>query len=158
MKKDRQLDRDSLDFGNGDIPKLFRALFFPTLVGMVFNAVLTVIDGIFVGQGVGANGIAAVNIVAPLFMVVTGIGLMFGIGSSVIASIRLANKEYKAANIITTQAFIVGAILTLLISVPCIIFPAAFVSALGGSDVLMPYAIDYLVWLAPGKCSLWYNA
>lgn len=154
MKKDRQLDRDSLDFGNGDIPKLFRALFFPTLVGMVFNAVLTVIDGVFVGQGVGANGIAAVNIVAPLFMVVTGIGLMFGIGSSVIASIRLANKEYKAANIITTQAFIVGAILTLLISVPCIIFPAAFVSALGGSDVLMPYAIDYLVWLAPGMVFL----
>ncbi len=105
MKKQRNLDRDSLDFGNGDIPKLFRALFFPTLIGMVFNAVLTIIDGIFVGQGVGANGIAAVNIVAPLFMVITGIGLMFGIGSSVIASIRLANNEIKAANIITTQAF-----------------------------------------------------
>lgn len=58
MKKQRNLDRDSLDFGNGDIPKLFRALFFPTLIGMVFNAVLTIIDGIFVGQGVGANGIA----------------------------------------------------------------------------------------------------
>lgn len=153
-KSQRNLDRDSLDFGNGDIPKLFRALFFPTLVGMVFNAVLTVIDGIFVGQGVGANGIAAVNIVAPIFMVVTGIGLMFGIGSSVIASIRLANKEYKAANIITTQAFLVGTILTLLISVPCIFFPASFVSALGGSDVLLPYAIDYLVWLAPGMVFL----
>lgn len=153
-KSQRNLDRDSLDFGNGNIPKLFRALFFPTLVGMVFNAVLTVIDGIFVGQGVGANGIAAVNIVAPIFMVVTGIGLMFGIGSSVIASIRLANKEYKAANIITTQAFLVGTILTLLISVPCIFFPASFVSVLGGSDVLLPYAIDYLLWLAPGMVFL----
>lgn len=154
MRKKRNLDRDSLDFGNGDIPKLFRALFFPTLVGMVFNAILTVIDGIFVGQGVGANGIAAVNIVAPLFMVVTGIGLMFGIGSSVIASIRLANKEYKAANIITTQAFLVGGILTLFVSVPCLLFPTFTVSILGSSDLLLPLAIDYLVWLVPGMIFL----
>lgn len=117
---------------------------------MVFNAILTVIDGIFVGQGVGSNGIAAVNIVAPIFMVVTGIGLMFGIGSSVIASIRLANKEYKAANIIITQAFIVGAILTLLIALPCLLFPSAIVTILGSSDILSTYAIDYLEWLVPG--------
>ncbi len=150
MKKNRHFDRDKLDFGNGSIPKLFKALFFPTLVGMVFNAVLTVIDGIFVGQGVGANGIAAVNIVAPLFMVVTGIGLMFGIGSSVVASIRLANKEFKVANIITTQAFLISTILTLLISIPCLIFPTATVRMLGCSDILLPLAIDYLVWLVPG--------
>ena len=123
MKKERNLNRDSLDFGNDNIPKLFRTLFFPTLIGMVFNAVLTIIDGIFVGQGVGPNGIAAVNIVAPLFLVVTGTGLMFGIGASVIASIRLANKDIKAANIITTQAFLVGIILTLLILLPCLLFP-----------------------------------
>lgn len=139
MKKNRHFDRDKLDFGNGSIPKLFKALFFPTLVGMVFNAVLTVIDGIFVGQGVGANGIAAVNIVAPLFMVVTGIGLMFGIGSSVVASIRLANKEFKVANIITTQAFLVSTILTLLISIPCLIFPTATVKMLGCSSIGSAY-------------------
>ncbi|MCM1518656.1 MAG: MATE family efflux transporter [Pseudoflavonifractor sp.] len=153
-KSPRGLDRDNLDFGNGNIPKLFRALFFPTLVGMVFNAVLTIIDGVFVGQGVGANGIAAVNIVAPLFMVVTGLGLMFGIGSSVIASIRLANKEFKAANIITTQAFLVGGILTLLISVPCAIFPGRVSMMLGSSDTLLPHAIGYLVWLVPGMVFL----
>ncbi|MCM1333122.1 MAG: MATE family efflux transporter [Bacteroides sp.] len=154
MKKDRNLDRDSLDFGNDNIPKLFRALFFPTLIGMVFNAVLTIIDGIFVGQGVGANGIAAVNIVAPLFMVVTGIGLMFGIGSSVIASIRLANEEIKAARIIMTQAFLVGIILTLLISLPCLLFPAETVTVLGSSSVLLPLAVDYIVWLIPGMVFL----
>ena len=102
----------------------------------------------------GPNGIAAVNIIAPLFMVVTGIGLMFGIGSSVIASIRLANKEFKAANIITTQAFLVGSILTILITLPCIIFPSYIAQLLGSSDVLLPYAVDYLTWLAPGMVFL----
>lgn len=154
MKKCRNLDRDSLDFGHGNIPQLFRKLFFPTLIGMVFNAVLTIIDGIFVGQGVGANGIASVNIVAPLFMVVTGIGLMFGIGGSVIASIRLANNEIKAAQIITTQAFSAGIILTLAISLPCLLYPTAMVRLLGGSEVLMAGAIDYLTWLIPGMVFL----
>lgn len=79
MKKDRNLNRDRLDFANDNIGPMFRSLFFPTLVGMIFNSVLTVIDGIFVGRGAGPEGIAAVNIVAPVFMVITGIGLMFGI-------------------------------------------------------------------------------
>lgn len=154
MAENRNLQRDSLDFGNDNIPKLFRALFFPTLVGMVFNALLTIIDGVFVGRGVGANGIAAVNIVAPLFMVVTGIGLMFGIGASVIASIRLANKEIKAANIIGTQAFLVGTIIVLLISLPCLLFPVNVVTALGSSSVLQEDAVGYLLWLLPGMAFL----
>ncbi|MCX4259817.1 MAG: hypothetical protein OSJ33_00885 [Muribaculaceae bacterium] len=79
MKKDRNLNRDRFDFATGNIGPMFRTLFFPTLVGMIFNSVLTVIDGIFVGRGAGPEGIAAVNIVAPVFMVITGIGLMFGI-------------------------------------------------------------------------------
>ncbi|WP_301390362.1 MATE family efflux transporter [uncultured Muribaculum sp.] len=152
MKKD--LDRDSLDFGNERIPRLFSQLFFPTLIGMVFNALLTIIDGVFVGQGVGANGIAAVNIVAPLFMVVTGLGLMFGIGSSVIASIHLANNKVKAANIISTQAFLVGIVIVVLISIPCLFAPQSVVRLLGCSDVLLPNAIDYLLWLLPGMTFL----
>lgn len=152
MRKD--LDRDSLDLGSEKIPKLFRQLFFPTLIGMVFNALLTIIDGVFVGQGVGANGIAAVNIVAPLFMVVTGLGLMFGIGSSVIASIRLANNEIKAANIIGTQAFIVGTVIVVLISIPCLISPEKVVRMLGSSDLLLHNTIDYLLWLLPGMVFL----
>lgn len=60
-------------------------MFFPTRLGLIFNALITIVDGIFVGQGVGPDGIAAVNIIAPLYMVVTGTGLMSGIGTSVVA-------------------------------------------------------------------------
>ncbi len=154
MKKDSDLTHDSLDFAGGDIPRLFRAIFFPTLVGMVFNALLTIIDGIFVGHGVGPDGIAAVNIVAPLFMVVTGLGLMFGIGASVIASIRLAGGDVKAAGVITTQSFCVGSAIVLAISLPCLLVPSAMVGMLGSSDVLRDKAVDYLLWLLPGMVFL----
>ena len=148
--KERNLNRDKLDFANGKIGPLFRALFFPTLIGMIFNSALTVIDGIFVGRGVGAEGIAAVNIVAPIFMVATGIGLMFGIGSSVVASIRLSENNEKAARIIMTQAFIVGLLLCGIICVVSVLAPKSVVYALGCSATLEKNAVDYLLWLLPG--------
>lgn len=155
MTKDRNLTRDKIDFGDGKIGPLFRALFFPTLIGMIFNSALTLIDGIFVGQGVGANGIAAVNIVAPIFMVSTGLGLMFGIGSSVIASIRLSEGNVKAARIILTQAMIVGLVLMGIITVLCMFFPKQVVDILGSSPVLEDFGISYLWWLAPGLIFLY---
>ena len=74
------MQRDRIDFGRMNIPVLFRKIFFPTLLGMVCMACITIADGIFVGRGVGSNALAAVNIVAPIFMVTTGIGLLFGVG------------------------------------------------------------------------------
>ncbi len=150
MKKDRNLNRDRFDFATGNIGPMFRSLFFPTLVGMIFNSVLTVIDGIFVGRGVGPEGIAAVNIVAPVFMVITGIGLMFGIGASVIASIRLSERKEKAARIIMTQAFIVGLSIVGLIGIGSVVFPRGVVNALGCSPLLEENAVSYLVWLLSG--------
>lgn len=150
MTKDRNLDRDKLDFGNGKIGKLFRALFFPTLIAMIANSALTIIDGVFVGHGVGATGIAAVNIVAPIFMIVTGIGLMLGIGSSVVASIRLSEDNVKAARIIMTQAFIAGLILVGLICLVGFLFPKQIVDVLGCSELLEANAMSYMLWLLPG--------
>lgn len=142
--------RDSIDFGRDGIWALFRALFFPTLIGMIFNSALTIIDGVFVGQGVGADGFAAVNIVAPIFMVSTGIGLLFGIGSSVVASIHLARNNAKAARIIMTQAMIVGVLIISAIIVLSLCFTDSLLGILGCSGRLKANATDYLLWLLPG--------
>ena len=148
--ENRNLDRDKLDFVNGKIGPLFRALFFPTLIGMIFLSALTLIDGIFVGQGVGAEGMAAVNIVAPIFMAATGIGLMFGIGASVIASIRLSENKIKVARIILTQAFVVGILLIGIICLWSFVCPLQVVRMLGCSPQLESAAVSYLLWLLPG--------
>ena len=54
--------KDSIDFGNMEIPRLFRKLLIPTVLGMVFSAVFVITDGIFVGKGIGSDALAAVNI------------------------------------------------------------------------------------------------
>lgn len=144
------MNRDKLDFGNGKIKSLFLAMFFPTLIGMVFNSVLNICDGMFVGHGVGSNALAAINIVAPLFLVCTGIGLMFGIGASVIGGIRLAENNVKAARIIMTQAYIAGAVIFGLVILVSLLFTRPVLYALGCSEALEQYATDYLLWLLPG--------
>lgn len=135
MNNERNLQRDSIDFGKEKISRLFRQLFFPTLVGMIFNALLTLIDGVFVGQGVGSDGIAAVNIIAPVYMVVTGVGLMLGIGASVVASIQLSRDNCKAARIIMTQAFGVGTLIVGVFVLSGMLFPERFARFLGSSSV-----------------------
>ena len=74
-KKIRDKERDSIDFGKSKIDPLFNSIFYPTLLSMVFASLFTVADGIFVGQGVGSNALAAINIVSPLFLITTGIAL-----------------------------------------------------------------------------------
>ena len=76
-----------MDLRTDKISTLFKKYFIPTLFGMLSMSAVTAIDGVFVGHGIGSDGIAAVNICIPLLMIFTGIGLMAGIGSSVISSI-----------------------------------------------------------------------
>lgn len=61
--------KETMDFGTDKVSELFRRLFIPTVFGMLCLSALTTVDGIFVGHGMGSDGIAAVNICIPLLMV-----------------------------------------------------------------------------------------
>ena len=117
---------------------------------MVFASLFTVADGIFVGQGVGSNALAAINIVSPLFLVTTGIALMFGAGVSVVASIHLSQNNHKAANINITQAFDVATLLMVVVAIAVYAFRIPFLRLLGCSDALLPLCEDYLLPILPG--------
>lgn len=144
------MNRDKLDLRNEKIGRLFRSLFFPTLVAMVFNSALNICDGMFVGHGVGPDAIAAINIVAPYFLLSIGIGLMFGFGASVIGSIRLSENNVKAARIIMTQAYLAGAVIFAVILGVSYAFTDEILRLLGSSDRLLELARTYLLCLLPG--------
>ena len=150
--KDRIKDkeRDSIDFGRSKVEPLFHSIFYPTLLSMVFASLFTVADGIFVGQGVGSDALAAINIVAPLFLMTTGIALMFGAGVSVVAGIHLSRGNTKAAQINITQAFDVAILLMTLVAVGVYIFRIPFLRLLGCSDALLPLCQEYLLPILPG--------
>lgn len=148
--------RDDIDFGTVKIPRLFRKIFIPTLLGMVSWSLLTVVDGMFVGWGVGSNGIAAINICYPIFMLLTGFALMVGMGASVVASIHLSRKNVKAARINVTQAIWFSTLAVLVAIVVVELMPERFSYLLGASPTLLPMVRDYMVYLMPsGVAQMW---
>ena len=86
------MQRDSIDFGSMKVGQLFCKQLFPTLLGMVFSALFVITDGVFVGRGIGSDALAAVNIAAPLFVFAAGMGLMFGMGGAIVASINTSQS------------------------------------------------------------------
>lgn len=150
-------NRDALDYGEMRVSKLFYKLFFPTLLGLLSSVLLNLADGIFVGQGVGSDTLAAINIAAPMFLVSTGIALMFGSGASIVAAVHLSKGNRKAANINVTQAFTVGLLLMLTIVVIVNVFPRQTAALFGGSEALYPLVHDYLFWVSPCFCFMIIN-
>lgn len=71
--KNIKMKRDAIDLSTLNVFKLFRKFFIPTLLGMLSTSAVTAIDGIFVGHGIGSDGIAAINICIPILMFFTGV-------------------------------------------------------------------------------------
>jgi putative MATE family efflux protein len=142
-------NRDSIDFGKTSIGVLFSKFFFPTLLGMLFNMAFIFTDGIFVGHGIGAEGLAAINLVGPIMMLISGLGMMFGIGVSVVAAIHLSHGNIKAARINVTQAFTAGILTSMLMGIICYCFPQGVLNLLGAKGSLYAAAYEYYIWFIP---------
>lgn len=143
------MQRDSIDFRDTAVRKLFLRFLLPTVLGMVSSAVFIVTDGIFVGRGIGSDALAAVNLVAPIYTLATGLGLMFGMGGSVVASINLARGKNRIAEINITQAIAVPALLISVFTVLLMIFQNQMLALMGTPDELMAAGREYYVWFIP---------
>ena len=132
-----------------NVSTLFKSFFIPTLFGMLSMCAVTAMEGIFVGHGIGSDGIAAVNICVPLLMVFTGIGLMCGIGSSVISSIALSKGKIKVARLNVTQSLLFVTTVTLILTVIMMVFPDKTAYLLGSSEHLLEPVKEYLIWFLP---------
>ena len=75
------------DMDKDSISKLLFSFSFPAIFGMLISALYMIVDGIFVGRGVGPDGLAAINIAYPVIMLGTSSAMMFGIGGSTIISV-----------------------------------------------------------------------
>ncbi|ROT18208.1 MATE family efflux transporter [Muribaculaceae bacterium Isolate-110 (HZI)] len=141
------MQRDSIDLGKVNIPRLFRLYFIPTLLGMLSICAVTATDGIFIGRGVGSDALAAVNICIAPTMVMMGIALMLGVGTSVVSSIHLANDNVKAARLNVTQALVINTIVVAIFLLLTLVSPDTTGRLLGSSESLMPLVRDYMPWI-----------
>lgn len=138
-----------IDYDKGKVATLFRDLFIPTVLGTIAISFVTLVDGIFVGRGVGPDGVAAVNLSMPVCEVMSGIGIMVGVGCSVVCSIHLARGKVMAARQSVTLSLVATALLTVLFCAAVLWMPQRTARFLGASESLMPLVLDYLTWVLP---------
>ena len=142
-------NRDAIDLAGGKVGRLFTSLLWPTLLGMLSSIAFVITDGIFVGHGVGALGLASVNLIAPIMMLINGLGAMMGVGVGVVAAIHLSQGKQRAARINVTQAFLTVALLGVGLAAAFYAWPDAVLHLLGVSQALLAPTRQYYLWFLP---------
>lgn len=132
----------SLSLGKDSIGRLFFAFSLPAVTGMLVTAFYAIVDGIFIGQGVGEDGLAAINIGYPIINFAAALSLMFGIGGSTLISLHPKNKKVqnRCFSYIINLNLIAYAILVLLV----IIFNEKLLYMMGSSKELLPMVKAYM--------------
>lgn len=137
--------------GTQSVKKSFFQYFLPTIFGMMLMSVNIVIDGIFVGHGIGSVALASVNIAAPVFSIIISVALLIGIGGATLYSMSMGEKEPEKAK----QYFSLAILLTVIISVVITVIGYFNVEAIarffGANDETLGYAIDYMSVLFIGS-------
>ena len=127
------------------IPKLLIQQAIPASIGILVMSLNILIDTIFVGQWIGSNAIAAINVVLPVSFFIAALGMSIGIGGASIISRSLGDTNTLKA----TQTFGNQITLTLFLTCVVIIFGLAFVDQIillfGGKGNLFDLAKIYYV-------------
>ena len=74
------------------------------VLGMIGLSFYILADTFFVSNGVGANGLTALNLAVPVYSFIHGSGLMFGIGGASKYSVLRGQKAYQDSNRVFTNS------------------------------------------------------
>jgi putative MATE family efflux protein len=130
--------------GKGAIGKLLLRFSIPAIIGMVVNALYTVVDRIYIGRGVGSLGIAGATVGFPIVNFGLALSLLTGIGTTALVSIRLGEKKTEEAEKIMGAGFAAGIVLALAMTVAGILFLTPLLRLFGASKDVLPYAVSYM--------------
>ena len=131
--------------GTDSIPKLLIKQALPASIGILVMSLNILIDTIFVGQWIGSNAIAAINVVLPVSFFIAALGMSIGVGGASIISRALGENNHLKAEITFGNQIT----LTFILTITVVIFGLAYVDQLivlfGGKGSLFLLAKTYYV-------------
>lgn len=122
---------------------------FPAMGGLFVTYLYNVVDGIFVGQGVGSAALGAVNIGVPFITFAVAIAAMFPMGGGTVVAIRMGREDKEGANHAFMTAFLLTLLASLLLTLIGMAFSRQIVDLSGGrtlSHTMRDMAADYLFY------------
>lgn len=133
------------------IPRLLIHYGVPAIVGTMVNALYSVVDRIFIGQGVSEFAITGLALTFPILIFVQAFGMLIGVGASSRVSILLGENKHDQAERILSNALLLTLVTQVLTLVPVMIWLDDILRALGANDRTLPFAYDYLKIMIPGN-------
>ena len=146
-KKRSEEERNDMDLLTSKIKSMYfkylAAAFGSALISSIYGAV----DMAMVGQYQGPEGTAALAVVAPVWNIIYSLGLLMGIGGSVLFTTLRGESEQnqKKSNEYFTAAFIGAAVLAALTWLAVVFFDVELLRLFGAEETLLPLARGYLL-------------
>lgn len=132
--------------GSEKIHKLILQFSIPATTGMLVNALYNIIDRMFIGHAPDLEnvGLPALTIAFPIMMIMNGIALLYGAGGAANYSIQLGagNMEYGRKIVGTSVSMII--LTSLCLSILGILNIDSLLRLFGASEVVLPYAREYM--------------
>ena len=122
----------------------------PAVAGMFVNALFNIISRIYVGQDVGALGIAAITVIFPIGLIYMAFSALIGVGSNALFSIRLGEKRDDEAQRILGNGFVLLALASGAVTLLSYLFLDTLLMLCGADEAVLPLAREYALIVFPG--------
>lgn len=122
----------------------------PAIISMILTSLITIVDGFFIGNYIGAEGVTAINLGLPIVYVYLGLGFMISVGGSVLASIALGASERDKCNAIFNQTMFTTVIITFAFSLVVWISFGPLLNMLNVSELIAMYFRRYYTIMLVG--------
>jgi putative MATE family efflux protein len=140
----------SKQLGEEHIGKLLLKFSIPAIVGMLVNGLYIVVDRAFIGRGVGELALSGVTVTFPIANIILAFGMLVGIGTAALISIKLGQQKKEEAEHILGNALTLIIIISILVTVLGLIFLDPMLIKFGASSETLPYAKQFITIILIG--------
>ncbi len=138
--------KNGQDLGKDSILKLLIKFSIPAIIGMVVNMLYNVVDRIYIGNipNIGGLAITGVGVTMPVTQIITGLGMLIGIGTSASISIAFGKGKKDDAEKYLGNGFLGIIIISLSVAILGNMFAEQILKLFGASTSTLPYALAYI--------------
>tara|TARA_B100000767_G_scaffold269704_1_gene291934 strand:+ start:3895 stop:5232 length:1338 start_codon:yes stop_codon:yes gene_type:complete len=142
------MQQKAIQMGTDPIGKLLLRQSVPASIGILVMSLNILIDTIFVGQWIGSNAIAAINVVLPVSFFIAALGMSIGMGGGSIISRALGSSQKSKANKTFGNQLTLTLLFTISFMTLGLVFMESIIPIFGGKGALYaPAKIYYTIVL-----------
>lgn len=119
---------------NGNIKKIYLKYLFAAFGSSLISCIYGLVDMAMVGQYYGPIGSQAMAIIAPIWNIIYSLGLLIGIGGSVLFAVNKGKNDKKTANKFFTASIVYGAIMSIVFLILFWLFEDQLLYVFGAKD------------------------